>query len=85
MFIEKKDRGKRLIKTWPLIFPLKIHVKVIFKVLEERITERLPSLVSPSQTMHVEKIFIGQRCQLIFEILEITESLLRQIKILLKS
>ena len=55
--------------------PLSIDMKLFSKVLAKRIKKHLPSLISSNQTAYVDKRFISEGGQLIYDILEITDLL----------
>ena len=73
--IEKKDKGKKLIKNWRPISLLNVDIKLIFKVLAERLKKILPSLISKNQTAYVKGIFISEGGKIISDILEIFDNL----------
>ena len=73
--IEKKDRGKKLIKNWKPISLLNVDTKLISKVLAERLKNVLPSLISSGQTAFVKGRFISKGGRLISDILEICDKL----------
>ena len=73
--IEKKDRGKKLIKNWKPISLLNVDTKLISKVLAERLKNVLPSLISSDQTAYVKRRFISEGGRLISDVLEISDKL----------
>ena len=73
--IEKKDKDKKLIKNWRSISLLNIDIKLISKVLAERLRKVLPSLISNNQTAHVKGRLIREGGSLISDILEIYDHL----------
>ena len=68
--IEKKDKGKKLLKNCRPISLLNIDAKHLSKVLAERLKKILPSLISKTQTAYVKGRFISDR--LISDILEMS-------------
>ena len=56
--IKKKDRDKRFIKNWRPISLLNVDVKLISKVLSNRIKNLLPNLISNNQNACVANRFI---------------------------
>ena len=56
--IEKKDKGKKLIKNWRPISLLNVDTKLISKVLAGRLKKVLPSLIPKNQTAYVKGIFL---------------------------
>ena len=71
--IEKKDKGKKLLKNCRPISLLNIDAKRLSKVLAERLKKILPSLISKTQTAYVKGRFISDR--LISDILEMSDNL----------
>ena len=71
--IEKKDKGKKLIKNWRPISLLNVDTKLISKVLAERLKKVLPSLKSKNQTAYVKGRFISEGGRLVSDILDILE------------
>ena len=72
---EKNDRAKRFIKNWRPISLLNIYVKLISKVLSNRIQNVLLNLISNNQNAYVANGFISEGARLISDILEMTDIL----------
>ena len=70
--IEKKDLDKKFIKNWRPISLLNVNVKLISKVLSNRIKNLLPNLISNNQNAYVANRFISQVGRLISDFLEMT-------------
>ena len=70
--IEKKDLDKKFIKNWRPISLLNVDVKLISKVLSNRIKNLLPNLISNNQNAYVANRFISEVGRLIFDFLEMT-------------
>ena len=66
---EKKIKIKKFIKNWRLISLLNINTKPISKVLDERLKNVLPSLISTDQTAYVKGRFINEGGRLISDVL----------------
>ena len=73
--IEKKDFDKRFIKNWRLISLLNVDIKLISKVLSNRIKNLMPNLISTNQNAYVTNRFISEWGRLISDILEMTDTL----------
>ena len=71
--IEKKDRDKRFIKNWRPISLLNVDIKLISKVLSNRIKNLLPNLISNNQNAYVGNRFISGGGRLISDISEMTD------------
>ena len=71
--VEKKDRDKRFIKNWRPISLLNVDVKLISKVLSNRIKNLLPNLISNNQNAYVANRFLSKGSRLISDILEMTD------------
>ena len=71
----KKDKNKKLIKDWRPISLLNVDIRLISKVVAERIIKLLPSLISKNQTVYVKGKFISKGDRLISDILEIFDNL----------
>ena len=72
--VEQKDRRKHFIKKRRPISLLNIDAKLILKVLERRIKNTLPSLISSNQTAFAEKRIISEG-EIISDILELSDIL----------
>ena len=73
--IEEKDRDKRFVKNWRPISLLNVDVKLISKILSNRIKNLLPNLISNNQNACVANRFINEGGRLISDILEMTDIL----------
>ena len=73
--IEKKDRDKKFIKNWRPISLLNVDVKLISKVLSNRIKNLLRNLISTSKNAYVTNRFISEGGRLISDILEMIDIL----------
>ena len=51
---EKRDRDKRYIKTWRLIFLLNVDTKIVSKTFSERLKNVLFSLIPTQQTAYIK-------------------------------
>ena len=71
--IKEKDHDKRFIKNWRPISLLNVDVKLISKVLSNRIKTLLSNLNSNNQNTYVAHRFLSER--LICDILNITDIL----------
>ena len=58
--IEKKDRDKKFIKNWRPISLLNVDVKLISKVLSNRIKNLLRNLISTNKNAYVTNRFISE-------------------------
>ena len=58
--IEKKDKNKGIIQNWRPISLLNVDLKILSKVLANRIKKYLPFLISSNQTAYVEGRFISE-------------------------
>ena len=70
--IGKKDRNKRFIKNWKPISLLNVGVKLLSKVLSNRIKNLLPNLILTNRNAYVTDRFMSERGRLISDILEMT-------------
>ena len=68
--IEKKERDKRLIKNWRLIFLMNVDDKIATKVLSMRMEKVLSSIIKSDLTAYVAGRYIGKSINLISGILE---------------
>ena len=66
---------KRFIKNWRPVFLLNVDVKLISKVLSNRIKNLLPNLILNNQNAYVANRFISEGGRLISDILEMTDIL----------
>ena len=71
---EKKDRDKRSIKNWRPISLLNVDMKLISTVLAGRL-KVISTIVNENQVAYVNNRFITESGRLIFDVLEITNSL----------
>ena len=67
--IEKKDKDKRLIKTWRPISLLNTDLKFFSKALAAKLKSVLPSLITSQQTAYVQNRYIGEAGKLISDVL----------------
>ena len=58
--IEKKDRDKKFIKNWRPISLLNVDVKLVSKVLSNRIKNLLRNLISTNKNAYVTNRFISE-------------------------
>ena len=75
IIIEKKDRDKRFIKSWRLIFLLNVDYIAIGNALATTLKKSLPKLISFQQTEYAKNRFIVEGGRLISDISEMSESL----------
>ena len=74
--IEKKDKDKRLIQNWrPIRSFLNTDVKILSKVLAQRLKKILPFLISANQSANVDGRFISEGGKLISDLMEINYTL----------
>ena len=73
--MSKKDCDKRFIKHWRPISLLNVNVKLISKVLSNRIKNLLPNLISNNQNAYVANRFISEAGRIISDILEMIDIL----------
>ena len=71
--VEKPNKDTRLLKSWRPISLLNTDLKLISKVLANRIQNVLPSLISENQSAFVKGRCIGDPIRLISDILHETE------------
>ena len=74
--IEKKDKGKKLIKNQRSISLLNADTKLIPKVLAKRLKFFFLSLISKNETDHVKGKFISEGGSLISDIFEVSDNLM---------
>ena len=72
--IKKKDRDKRILKTWRPISLINADVKIASKALALRVRNVIHELVHSGQTAYVKDRYIGDSMRIIDDILEYTES-----------
>ena len=58
--IEKKDRDKKFIKNWRPVSLLNVDVKLVSKVLSNRIKNLLRNLISTNKNAYVTNRFISE-------------------------
>ena len=58
--IEKKDRDKKFIKNWRPVSLLNVDVKLVSKVLSNRIKNLLRNLISTNKNAYVANRFISE-------------------------
>ena len=63
---EKKDKDKRYIQNWGPLSLLNTDVKILSKVLAQRLKKTLPFLISANQSAYVDGRFISEGGRLIF-------------------
>ena len=68
--MEKKDRDKRYIKNWRLIYLLNVDTKILSKAISNKLKPAFSTLISSQQTAYVKNRFIGGSGRLISEIIE---------------
>jgi hypothetical protein len=73
--IEKKDRDKTYIDNWRPISLLNVDLKIISKVLANRLKTVLNKIITSEQTAYVKDRFIGEGTRLLSDILELTDDL----------
>ena len=79
--IEKKDKDKRFIQNWGSLFLLNTDVKILSKVMAQRLKKTLPFLISANQSVglltidNLDGLFIGEGGRLISDLLEISDKL----------
>ena len=73
--IEKKDRDKTEIANWRPISLLNVDLKIISKVLANRLKIFLDKIITSNQTAYVKDRFIGESSRLLSDILELTDYL----------
>ena len=69
--IGKNNRYKRFIQYWKSISLLNVDLKIISKVLSEKLKKVLPSLISLQQTADVKNRYICKSGRLISDIIKI--------------
>ena len=69
--IGKNSRYKRFIQCWKPISLLNVDLKIISKVLSEKLKKVLPSLISLQQTADVKNRYICKSGRLISDIIKI--------------
>ena len=67
--IEKPGKDSRYIKSWRPISLLNVDVKILSKVLADRLTKVLPKLIHYDQTAFVSNRYIGEPIRLISDIM----------------
>ena len=68
--IEKKDKGKRYIQNWGPLSLLNTDVKVLLKVMAQRLNKTLPFLISANQSGYADGQFISEDGRLISDYLK---------------
>ena len=71
--IQKKGRGKRLVKNWRPIPLMNVDVKIASKALSFRLKKVISNLINYDQTAYMKGRFIGESIRLIDDILYHTE------------
>ena len=59
--IEKKDKEKRYIQNWRPLSLLNTDVKILSKVMAQRLRQALPFLISANQSVDVDDRLISSR------------------------
>ena len=72
--IGKKDKDKRLIKSWRPISLINVDAKIASETNTARMKNVLSNIVKYDQTTHVKGRYIGESIYLISDILEYTEN-----------
>ena len=70
--IEKKGKDRLLLKNWRPISLLKVHAKIMSKVIAARIKNALPNVIHHNQTGFIKDRYIGETVRSIFDIMELT-------------
>ena len=71
----KKERDKMYIQNWQPIFLLNVDVKLISKILAERVKNVLHEIISPNLNAYVKNRCISEGVRLITDLLEMIEVL----------
>ena len=71
--IEKKGKGKRLIKNWRPMSLINVDAKIISKVLAKRLEKVLPNLIHPNQNAFVKGRSIFDAIRTIDDIVDYTK------------
>ena len=70
VLIDKKDKDKRLIKSWRLISLINVDSKIASKALASRMKTVLNNIIKCDQTAYVKGRYIGESIRLVTDILE---------------
>ena len=73
--LEKKDKDKTKIINWRPISLLNVDLKIISKVIANRIKKVLHKFIASNQTAYVNNRFIGEGGRLLSDILETSDKL----------
>ena len=71
---EKKDKDKRHVQNWRPLSLLNTDVKILSKVMAQRLKKTLP-FIFPNQSAYADKRFIREGGGLIYDSLEISDTL----------
>ena len=66
--LEKKDKDKKLIKTWRPISLLNVDAKIISNVLATKLKKVISFLVTSDQTAYIPGRFMGESVRIISDI-----------------
>ena len=69
----KNRKDKRYIKNWRPIYLLNVDVKIISKVMANRLKKVIGTLISSDQTAYVPGRCIGQSVRLVSDLIEYTD------------
>ena len=73
--LEKRDKDKTKIINWRPISLLNVDLKIISKVIANRLKKVLHKIIASNQTAYVKNRFIGEGGRLLSDILETSDKL----------